>query len=69
MGLYQLITLPIEFGASRRAKKDLKALGLMVSPNDIKGTKGVLNAAAMTYIVAFLTSVLFIAFFLIQLIG
>ena len=67
MGVFQFVTLPVEFGASRKAKKELASLGLMVTDNDKKGTKSVLNAAAMTYVVAFLTSAIVIFFFLLQL--
>ncbi len=66
MGIFQLITLPVEFGASKKAKKELKELKLMVTENDIKGTKGVLNAAAMTYVVAFVTTALTLAMFVIR---
>ena len=53
--LFQLITLPVEFDASRRGKEELKKIGL-ISDNDIKGTKKVLNAAAFTYVASFLAS-------------
>ncbi|MCD6420346.1 MAG: zinc metallopeptidase [Synergistetes bacterium] len=49
--LFQLITLPVEFDASRRAIKLLTNLGL-VSNFEIKGVKAVLWAAAMTYVAA-----------------
>ncbi len=68
MGVFQLVTLPIEFDASRRAKKQLSELNFMVTENDIKGTKGVLNAAAMTYVVAFLSTLIILTMFIIRLI-
>lgn len=68
MGLFQLITLPLEFDASSKAKKELAELGLMTTENDIKGTKGVLNAAAMTYVVAFLSTATVLAMFIIRFI-
>ena len=55
--LFQLITLPVEFDASRRAKKQLQECGL-ISNEDIKGTDKVLNAAAFTYVASFLASAL-----------
>lgn len=55
--LFQLITLPVEFDASRRGKEELQKLGL-ISDGDIKGTKKVLNAAAFTYVAGFLASAL-----------
>ena len=66
MGIFQLITLPVEFGASMKAKKELKSLNLMVTEEDIKGTKGVLNAAAMTYVVSFMTTSLTLALFIVR---
>ena len=55
--LFQLITLPVEFDASRRGKEELQKLGL-ISDADISGTKKVLNAAAFTYVASFLASAL-----------
>ncbi len=68
MGIFQLVTLPIEFDASRRAIKNLKELEMINNENDLKGTKGVLRAAAMTYVVAFLTTIITFAFFVIRII-
>lgn len=68
MGIFQLITLPIEFDASRRAKKQLKEMSCLNSENDIKGTKSVLNAAAMTYVIAFIGTIITLAFFIIRFI-
>ena len=69
MGLFQLVSLPLEFNASKRAKQELTELKFMRSENDIKGTTGVLRAAAMTYLVQFLSTVLFLAFWIIQLLA
>lgn len=55
--LFQLVTLPVEFDASRRAKIELESLGLVTS-EEIKGTKKVLKAAALTYVAGFLASAL-----------
>jgi Zn-dependent membrane protease YugP len=49
--LFQLVTLPVEFDASRRALVQLNQLGL-VAPGEQKGAKKVLDAAAMTYVAA-----------------
>jgi|SRR6185503_16632436 len=54
--LFQLITLPVEFDASRRAKQQLLRLGL-VQANEAPGVSKVLNAAAMTYVAAMVTAV------------
>lgn len=53
---FHLITLPVEFNASRRAINQMEELGL-VSSEDIPGSKKVLKAAAMTYVAALATAV------------
>ena len=53
---FQLITLPVEFDASRRAKEQLVRLGV-VQPQESKGISAVLNAAAMTYVAAMVAAV------------
>lgn len=55
--LFQLITLPVEFNASKRAKEQLNQCG-MITNNDNKGIKKVLSAAALTYVAGFLASAL-----------
>ena len=55
--LFQLITLPVEFNASSRALVQLDDLGI-VEGNELRGSKQVLTAAALTYVAAALTSVL-----------
>ena len=49
--LFQLVTLPVEFDASKRALVQINQLGL-VSPQEQEGAKKVLDAAAMTYVAA-----------------
>lgn len=49
--LFQLITLPVEFNASRRALKILDTSDLLYG-DELKGAKKVLTAAAMTYVAA-----------------
>lgn len=56
MTLFQLITLPVEFDASRRAKEQLFRLGL-VQADERAGVSEVLSAAAMTYVAALVTAV------------
>ncbi len=53
--LFQLITLPVEFNASKRAKEELLKLGL-ANDSDIVGVNKVLNAAALTYVAGLLAS-------------
>lgn len=55
--IFQLVTLPVEFDASNRAKKELIRLGIQ-DENENEGTKKMLSAAAMTYVASVLTSIL-----------
>ncbi len=55
--VFYLVTLPVEFNASNRAKKLIVDLNL-AQGNDSKGVKKVLSAAAMTYVAALLTSLM-----------
>lgn len=55
--VFQLITLPVEFDASRRAIKILDS-SMMLDEQELKGAKKVLRAAAMTYVAAVLASAL-----------
>jgi uncharacterized protein len=50
--LFSIVTLPVEFDASRRAKEQLSALGMVGSVEEQRGVSTVLNAAAMTYVAA-----------------
>ncbi len=53
--LFQLVTLPVEFDASRRAKKQLVTLGIL-DKDEIKGANETLDAAALTYVAAFVAA-------------
>jgi uncharacterized protein len=55
--LFQLVTLPVEFDASRRAIVQMNQLGL-VAPAEQVGAKKVLDAAALTYVAAAAAAVL-----------
>jgi len=57
IAFFQLITLPVEFDASARAKKCLERMGL-ISDRERGHVASVLNAAALTYVAALVTSVL-----------
>jgi hypothetical protein len=50
--VFAVITLPVELNASRRALQMLTANGLVVSSDEAKGVKQVLDAAALTYVAA-----------------
>ena len=54
--IFQLVTLPVELNASRRALAALEGSGM--SRDGLKGAKKVLTAAALTYVAALLTAVL-----------
>ena len=56
--LFSLLTLPVEFDASRRGLNLLREAGLMGNDQDLKGSRQVLTAAALTYLAAAFTSVL-----------
>ena len=53
--LFQLLTLPTEFNASRRALKTLEGQGLLMQ-DEISGARAVLSAAALTYVAALASS-------------
>ena len=55
--LFQLITLPVEFNASRRAMEGIRSCGLLAK-DELSGARRVLSAAAMTYVAALATSLL-----------
>lgn len=55
--LFQLVTLPVEYDASRRAKAQLVSLGILDS-DEMPGVNEVLNAAALTYLAAFMSVLL-----------
>ena len=54
--VFQLITLPVEFDASRRAKIILREMGIVQPGTEAVGVNKVLNAAALTYIAAFIAA-------------
>lgn len=57
LSLFQLITLPVEFDASRRAKVQLVELGIL-DRDEMPGVNETLNAAALTYVAAFVSALL-----------
>jgi uncharacterized protein len=54
--LFQLITLPVEYDASRRAKIILQQMGIVQAGPEAAGVSSVLNAAALTYVAAFVAA-------------
>jgi uncharacterized protein len=65
MTLFHLVTLPVEFDASRRAKQQLLKLGL-VRADESGAISKVLNAAGMTYVAALVTSAMQLLQFLMM---
>ena len=53
---FQIITLPVEFDASARAKVVLRQMGLIESGEEAAGVNHVLDAAAWTYVAAFVAT-------------
>ncbi len=54
--VFQLVTLPVEFNASARAKESLRELGIVGAGGESEGVESVLDAAALTYVAAFVSS-------------
>lgn len=66
--LFNLVTLPVEFDASNRAKKILAGMGHVATPDQMGAVKKVLDAAAWTYVAAFITSLAYMLWHLLPLI-
>jgi uncharacterized protein len=65
---FQLVNLPVEFDASRRAKQQLVALGI-VPQEEMSYVNKVLNAAALTYVAATLESILVLLYYVMRFTG
>ncbi len=63
--IFTLVTLPVELNASRRAKNMLLEAGVL-SEDEMPGVRKVLSAAAMTYLAALLTSLVYFLRFLVR---
>ncbi|RME69496.1 MAG: zinc metallopeptidase [Verrucomicrobia bacterium] len=61
--VFNLVTLPVEFDASRRAKVELVNLGI-IERDEMKGVSETLNAAALTYLAAFISSLAYLFYLL-----
>ncbi|HEY3312815.1 MAG TPA: zinc metallopeptidase [Anaerolineales bacterium] len=66
--VFALATLPVEFDASARAKRMLADSGIVSGEEEIGGVNNVLNAAALTYVAALITSVLQLLYY-VSLVG
>jgi len=61
--LFQIVTLPVEFDASSRAKRQLNELGLVIA-SEGAGVKSVLSAAAWTYVAGALAAIAMLLYYL-----
>ena len=66
--LFQLVTLPVEFDASKRGREQLVKLGI-IDGSEEKGVKKMLDAAAFTYVASFISSLLNLLRLIIMLRG
>ncbi len=63
--LLQIVTLPVEFDASNRAKAVLASTGIVSTPDEARGVSKVLGAAAMTYVAGALTAVATLIYYIL----
>ncbi|MEZ4735972.1 MAG: zinc metallopeptidase [Caldilineaceae bacterium] len=66
--IFALVTLPVEFDASKRAKQLLVSQGIL-APQEIQGVNRVLDAAALTYVAAAIQAVMTLAYYAFILLG
>lgn len=66
--VFTVITLPVEFNASTRARTMLRSTGL-ASVSEMQGASAVLSAAALTYVAAMLQAVMQLLYFILLLTG
>jgi uncharacterized protein len=64
--LFQLVTLPVEFDASNRAKAVLASSGIVSTQEEAQGVSKVLGAAAMTYVAGALTAIMTLVYLLLR---
>ncbi len=62
VAFFQLVTLPVELNASKRAMKALEK-GVMLDNKELNGAKKVLTAAALTYVAALATSIMQVMYY------
>lgn len=67
--VFQLVTLPVEFDASRRAREVLASSGIVSNQEEAAGVASVLNAAAMTYVASALTAIATLFYYVTLLSG
>jgi Zn-dependent membrane protease YugP len=64
MVLFSILTLPVELNASKRGIQLLTEAGLLNDPHDARGARQMLNAAALTYLAAAITSILQLLYYI-----
>ena len=64
MVIFSILTIPVEVNASSRGRKLLREANLMQTEEDDKGSRAVLNAAALTYLAAAVTSILQLLYYI-----
>jgi Zn-dependent membrane protease YugP len=62
--VFSLLTLPVEIDASRKALAMLDSTGLVTTPEERRGARSMLTAAALTYVAAAITAVLTLVYYL-----
>jgi len=65
--LFNLVTLPVEFDASNRAKRVLAEMGFVGNEEEMTGVRKVLDAAGWTYVAAFVSSLAYMLYYLLPL--
>lgn len=68
VALFSLVTLPVEFDASKRAKQQLVAENILF-PQEMNGVNAVLNAAALTYVAAAIQAISTLLYYVLLLTG
>jgi Zn-dependent membrane protease YugP len=69
LAVFQLITLPVEFDASRRAKVILGQMGMIQPGEEAAGVNKVLDSAALTYVAAFVAVLGQLLYYVLVLLG
>jgi len=64
MVIFSILTIPVEVNASRRGRRLLREANLMQTEEDDKGSRAVLNAAALTYLAAAITSIIQLLYYI-----
>lgn len=67
--IFQLITLPVEFDATARAKRILDHTGAVAPGAETRAMSSVLDAAALTYVAAFISALAWFLFYLLRMAG